>query len=462
MKKLLVKIVVPLVAIAVVGGGIFWYVKNKSKPAVSFITTAINRGDLLVTINATGTVEPEEVIDVGAQVAGKITQFGKDANGKTIDYGSMVKKGNVLALIDDALYRAEATKAEAQVKSSEAGLIRASADLQQAEAKLRQSDQDWQRASKLGPLKVISQSAYDAAKSTYEMDVANKAVCVASVRQAEATLAHSQAAMRYARQNLEYCTIVSPVDGVIIDRRVNVGQTVVSSMSAPSLFLLAKDLRQMQVWVAVNEADIGKIYPGQPVGFTVDAFPGENFVGKVGKIRLNASMTQNVVTYTVEIETDNTSARLLPYLTANVKFELSNQTDITYVSNAALRWNPTENLIRPELLKKLKATESTDAENGGNSKKSDKKTQGHKNSTATPTTGMLWVVDGNYVRPVTVTVGQTDGSVTQVSGDGLPQGQVIVTGIRSSTTTQTASNPFVPKIPRGGRSGRSGGGGPPH
>jgi HlyD family secretion protein len=160
----------------------------------------------------------------------------------------------------------------------------------------------------------------------------------AAILQAKAGLAQAEAVLRRAQRNLGYCTITSPVKGVIIDRRVNIGQTVVASLNAPSLFLIAKDLTRMQVWVAVNEADIGKIRPGQPVTFTVDAFQGETFRGEVGKIRLNASMTQNVVTYTVEIITDNASGRLLPYLTANVQFELSRASYVLMVPNAALRW----------------------------------------------------------------------------------------------------------------------------
>src|SRR5208337_2698142 len=140
------------------------------------------------------------------------------------------------------------------------------------------------------------------------------------ILQAQKAVDQAQATLKKAQDNLSYCTIISPVKGVIIDRRVNIGQTVVSSLNTPSLFLIAKDLNRLQVWVSVNEADIGRIHPGQPATFTVDAYPGEVFPGEVGKVRLNATMTQNVVTYTVEINTDNSGGKLLPYLTANVNF----------------------------------------------------------------------------------------------------------------------------------------------
>jgi HlyD family secretion protein len=215
-------------------------------------------------------------------------------------------------------------------------------------AKLNQAERDWQRAQKLGPSDALAQSTYDAYRSAYDTAVANVAVGKAAILQAKASLAQAEAVLRRAQRNLGYCTIKSPVKGVIIDRSVNIGQTVVASLNAPSLFLIAKDLKRMQVWVAVNEADIGKIRPGLPVTFTVDAFPGETFRGEVGKVRLNASMTQNVVTYTVEIVTDNSSGRLLPYLTANVQFELDRRTNVLMVPNAALRWKPSAEQVAPE------------------------------------------------------------------------------------------------------------------
>ena len=175
------------------------------------------------------------------------------------------------------------------------------------------------------------------------------AVGEAAILEAQAIRGPGRGGPDRAQRNLSYCTIKSPVKGVIIDRRVNIGQTVVASLNAPSLFLLAKDLTRMQVWVAVNEADIGKIHPGQPVTFTVAAFPGETFRGEVGKVRLNASMTQNVVTYTVEVITDNSNGRLLPYLTANVQFELDRRKDVLLVPSAALRWTPSADQVAPRV-----------------------------------------------------------------------------------------------------------------
>ena len=210
----------------------------------------------------------------------------------------------------------------------------------QLKAKLFQAERDWGRAKKLGPSDALSQADYDAAQSAYETAKANVAVGQAAIVQAKKTVDQSKAALKRAQENLNYCTIVSPVKGVIVDRRVNIGQTVVASLSAPSLFLIAKDLTRIQVWVSVNEADIGLIHAGQPATFTVDAFPGQVFTGEVGKVRLNATMTQNVVTYTVEVDTDNADGKLLPYLTANVKFVVGESKNVLLVPNAALRWSP--------------------------------------------------------------------------------------------------------------------------
>src|SRR6185295_11726919 len=187
--------------------------------------------------------------------------------------------------------------ATAQVEQAKASVTRAKADLEQIQAKLRQADADWKRAESLGPSDLLTQAEQDGYRAAYEAAKANVDVGTASIVQAQGSVSQAEAALFRATRNLGFCVIKSPVKGIIIDRRVNVGQTVVSSLNAPSLFLIAKDLKRMEVWVAVNEADIGNVHPRQPARFTVDAYPGRTFTGEVGKVRLNATMTQNVVTY---------------------------------------------------------------------------------------------------------------------------------------------------------------------
>jgi HlyD family secretion protein len=447
-KKTVIAIIV-LATAAAVGG---WYLSPRSERAIAYRTAQVTRGNLLIAISATGTVEPEEVIDVGAQVAGQILSFGRDADGKPVDYGSKVTQGTVLAKIDESLYTAEAAQAEAQVKAAQANLQRAEADLQQLNAKLLQAQRDWQRAKKLGPSQALAEASYDAYQAAYQTAVANVAIGKAAILQAKAGLDQAQAVLWRAQRNLGYCTITSPVSGVIIDRRVNIGQTVVASLNAPSLFLIAKDLTRMQVWVAVNEADIGKIQQGQPVTFTVDAFPRETFQGQVGKIRLNASMTQNVVTYTVEIVTDNRSGRLLPYLSANVQFEFNRRRDVLLVPTAALRWQPSREQVAPEFQETLAVNDARNAASEGTrSRPILSKTEPAQADAAQR--GILWIPDGEQVRPLRARLGLTDGGMTEVEGEHLAEGLEIIIGQQSRAAEGSdTTNPFAPKIPRRGNS----------
>jgi HlyD family secretion protein len=461
MKTTLHKLLWTLAILALVATGIFWYQRRSSSDTIVYRTEPVSRGDLLVSISATGTIEPEDVIDVGAQVAGQILSFGKDADGQVIDYGSNVKKGMVLARIDDSLYAAQAAQAKAQLDSAKATAQRAKADIGQAQAKLNQAEADWKRAVTIGPSKALSQTVYDGYKATYETAKAAVAVAEATIVQTEADVVQAEAALKGVRRNLDYCTIKSPVDGVIIDRRVNIGQTVVASLNAPSLFLLAADLKQMQVWVAVNEADIGQIHEGIPVTFTVDAFPNDQFKGKVRKVRLNASMTQNVVTYTVEITTDNANGRLLPYLTANVRFELQRQHDVFMVPNSALRWTPTTDQIDPafrDLLGQRQGRKG-DKKEVKSDKASKAKTPGAPPPPAASRNdrtgrGILWTLQDQKVRPVKVSTGQSDGVMTEVEGEGVSEGLAIITGVetQSAGSGGAETNPFTPKLPsrRGG------------
>ena len=303
----------------------------------------------------------------------------------------------------------------------------------QIKAKLQQAENNWKRAQELGPSRALSATDYDSYKAEYETALATVAVGEATVVQAKKSVVQAEAALKHSRTNLGYCTIKSPVKGVIIDRRVNIGQTVVASLNAPSLFLIAKDLTKMQVWAAVNEADIGNIYPNQRVTFTVDAFPGMTFEGTVGKIRLNASMTQNVVTYTVEIDTDNSDGQLLPYLTANLRFEVAERKGVLLVPNAALRWIPTPDQIAPGVDETI--LNGSAQSSGGASGQASKK-------------GVIWFKDGPYARPVEVDVFLSDGSMTEIQSDDLEEGMEIIVGeYEAGVQADETTNPFTPKFP---------------
>jgi len=444
-------VVIGLAMISGLGVWSFWF---NGKKAPTFRTVPVKRGDLIATISATGTVEPEEVVDVGAQVAGLILTFGKDKHGKVIDYGSVVDAGTVLAQIDDSLYAAAVDTAKAQFQQAEANKISAYANVLQMKAKLLQAQQDWDRAQKLGPSDALAQSAYDQYKANYEVAKANLAAAEAAVEQAKAALAQTKASLTSAQINFSYCTIKSPVKGVIIDRRVNIGQTVVSSLSAPSLFLIAKDLKRIQVWVSVNEADIGNIFKDQPVTFTVDALPNQVFQGRVGKIRLNATMTQNVVTYTIEVNSNNDEGKLLPYLTANAQFMIGRRQGVLLVPNAALRWSPRPSQITPESRQTPHAHASSQGRNGSSG----------SDTVATPQArGTIWVEQEKFVRPIRVKIGLTDGTLTEVEGNDLTEGLRIIIGEASRETvdgTSAERSPFTPQVGRGQRQGQTGSGGP--
>ena len=418
-------IVFGLIVIGSVAGAAFYYTRHVAADSgPEYRTATVQRGDLLSTISATGTVEPEEVVDVGAQVAGLIVEFGKDPrdSSKLIDFGSVVEKDTVLARIDPTSYQAALEQAEAALERSEA-------DLLQLDARCDQTEQEWKRAETLHPKKAIAETDYETARANWRIAVANLAVGRASIRQ-------NKASLRMAQVNLGYTTIKSPVRGVILARRVNIGQTVVASLNAPSLFLIAKDLRRMQVWASVNEADIGQIHLDMPVRFTVDAYPDEIFRGKVTQIRMNATMTQNVVTYTVIVTTDNSGGRLLPYLTANVQFEIDQRSNVLLVPNAALRWKPQASQIVPSA---AGVAQATSAEKGQ---------------------GCLWVAAAvGMVQPVVVKVGTCDGTMTEVSGDNVQEKMDVVIGEQteggegdvSSTGSaggEKTKNPFLPELPK--------------
>jgi HlyD family secretion protein len=434
---------------AAAGGAAYYATHGAADSATRFRTVAIKRGDLLSTISATGTVEPEEVVDVGAQVMGLIVEFGDDPHhpAKFIDYGSVVEKGTLLAKIDPTPYKAALEQAEATLQKSEA-------DQKQLEAKSRQAEQEWKRAKSLIPQKAIADTDYDTALANHEVAKANVAAGVATIRQ-------NKASVDTAQINLGYCTIKSPVRGTILDRRVNIGQTVVASLNAPSLFLIAKDLKKMQVWASVNEADIGHIRLGMPVRFTVDAYAGETFRGTVTQIRMNATMTQNVVTYTVVVTTDNSSGKLLPYLTANVQFEIGRRSDVLVAPNAALRWKPQASQIDPEVGNAVSlASFEKDGETGNSpSAKLPHDTDSAKSANS-PDHGWVWVLaNGGFVRPLKVLVGASDGMMTEVSGIGVKEGVRVVAGEEGKEDAENeepaggekTSNPFLPKPPKGSR-----------
>jgi HlyD family secretion protein len=289
-------------------------------------------------------------------------------------------------------------------------------------------------------------------KANYGSAAANVGVSQAEVKVADAGVKQAKAALAKAQRNLDFCTIRSPVKGVIIDRRVNVGQTVVGSLTPASMFLIATDLTKMQIWVAVNEADIGHIFPGQNVTFTCDALQNITFFGKVKKIRYNATMTQNVVTYTVEVSCDNPDLKLLPYMTANVEFELQKDANVLIVPNSALRWYPSDKMeVVADARSEWKPIDNDEREKpqmGEMPAAPRKDKSGKPVKTKKPDRfGTIWLAEGQFVRPVKVKIGTSDGIDTEISANDLKEGPEVVVGeIIQTAADGQERNPFLPQI----------------
>jgi HlyD family secretion protein len=340
------------------------------------------------------------------------------------------------------------------VKSAEAAVDAAKADLLQKTATLTQATNDWNRAQRLIKTDGVSRAefdqfhaAYGVAQANVKSSTANIEVTQANLKKAQADVKTAEANLKTARTNLAYTEITAPVKGVVIDRRVNVGQTVVASLSAPSLFLIAKDLSKTEVWATVNEVDVGKIKidpdpKRRNVKFTVDAYPGRVYHGRVvpqGKLpfRLNASMIQNVVTYTVVVSVDdeeNKDGALRPYMTANLTFLVAEKDNALLVPNAALRWQPARNQVAPEV------------------REAYARIRGKKRSATDPEgldRGIVWVKgDDGYVRFVEVRTGLSDSVNTEVvgvlNGGKLPERTHVIVGeTRGGGATSKEANPFV-------------------
>jgi HlyD family secretion protein len=368
------------------------------KKTVTYKVEKVRRGDVHATVSATGTIEPEEVVDVGAQVAGIILSMGRDPKNpsREVDWCTEVEEGTLLAQIDDTLYKA-------RVEQADANLAQSIAKVDTTRARLRQYERDWARARLMIPNQAITNT-----KATLEVD--------------KATVETNRAALAEAKANLGYTTIRSPVKGVIIDRRVNIGQTVVASLNAPSLFLIAKDLTRMEIWASVNEADVGQIREGQEVKFNVAAYPRDEFRGKVRQVRLNAIMVSTVVTYTVVVSFDNSAGKLKPYMTANLQFEVAEHKNVLYLPNPALRWRPQPALVTKEERAKWAPILRRRAQGEGD-KNAMKVIRDHQEFNT------VWVKDGQgFVKAREIEVGLTDGINTEVLG-GLEEGDEVVSGV---------------------------------
>jgi HlyD family secretion protein len=370
--------VVALLAVAWLG---MRFVSSPAEPPVRYQTLAVDRGNVRAKVNASGALSALVTVSVGSQVSGRIETLRKD-------FGSRVTKGEVIATIEPAVFRAAAAEANATLAAAVAAVERAGARRFNAE-------QQFERARDLHAEGLVTGAQYEEAEANLRVARADLAVAEANVKQA-------RAGRDQAEQNLRFTTIVSPIDGVVISRNVDVGQTVAAALQAPTFFTIAQDLTRMQVDTNVAEADIGKIRAGMPVEFTVDAHPDRTFTGRVRQVRDNAQTLQNVVTYDAVVDVDNGERLLKPGMTANVTFAHAERSNVLCVPNAALRFKPDASVL----------SAMTDAGVAAKARRDER---------------TLWVLRTGRAVPLAVRIGITDGTSTEiVEGDVHAGDRVIV------------------------------------
>ena len=329
-------IVLVLLAVVAAGAG-YWYF-NRARVEVAVNSVPVTRGDIIDSVGATGTVQAVTTVQVGSQVSGNIEWLGADFN-------SIVKKGQVVARLDPSLFDAQLQQVQANLIQARANLTRANSELDRTKVQLTDAQQKFARAKELSSQRLIAQSDLDAAKIAVDTMAAGVASQQASVVQSQAAVTQAQASVNQSQVNRDHTVILAPIDGIVTQRSVDVGQTVAASMSAPTLFVIAADLTEMQVNANIDEADVGRIRPGQHVTFRVDAYPTDNFEGTVTQIRLQPVVVQNVTTYGTVITVPNKQLKLKPGMTANVKIEIAKRTNTLRIPNAALRFRPTTEMF---------------------------------------------------------------------------------------------------------------------
>jgi HlyD family secretion protein len=452
--------IIAAVIVVVAAVAVWMIVGKKKSEAVQYKTAKVEKGDIQVTVRASGTLQAVTTVQVGTQVSGIIKKI-------YVDFNSVVKEGQVIAVLDTILLAQAVEDARASLRKS---------DIQ-----VNQAKRDFDRTKILFEQKVMAQADYDLALTTYETAVANAI--------------SSQSALNRAKINLRYATIIAPIAGVVVSRAVDVGQTVAASFSTPTMFTIANDLTKMQVQANIDEGDIGKIKVDQTVKFTVDAYPDLTFDGTVRQVRLQPVVTQNVVNYTVIIDVPNPDLKLLPGMTANIIVLVQEEKDILKVPSTALRFSPPQEYLDaleknlPDSVKKMRArwaggsgghtgagngtgSGSGDGSGGGSGRGAAARqgmTAGGMGGMMTGSPGggegrrrggfgVLWVKVGDSLERRRVRAGVTDGLNTEVRGK-IKEGEEVVTGTVTPQTTQATpqqQNPFAPQMTRGGSSTRGG------
>lgn len=378
---------------------------------VQYLASSVLRGDINDAVDATGVVNAVVNVQVGSQVSGTIAKLNADFNSK-------VHKGDVIAVIDPQLFQGALLQSKADLANARANVVAAEAKLTEAEASRTQTKADFARAKALAETSIGSQQALDQAKANYETAKAAVQAATAAVTQANAQVNQKEAAVAVAQTNLNYTIIRSPIDGTVVARNVDVGQTVAASLQAPTIFTIAQDLAKMLVYAKVDESDVGRIRTGQPVSFKVDAFPKDVFHGVVTQIRMNPTTVQNVVTYDAIIEFENRDLKLFPGMTAYVTIPVATVTNVVKLPNAALHFKPVDAaMVEP-----------------------------HRPEPKHPESATVWKLGHNgAIEAVDVTLGITDHAYTEVRAGALQPGDQVVT---TAVTSKPSGPPGAPGVRR--------------
>lgn len=390
-----------IAVIAAVGVTAAAYYRSSTHQPDGFVTAPVTRGSVVETVAATGSLQAVTTVQVGSQVSGTIKALHADFN-------SQVRKGEVIAELDPSLFQTQVEQARASLLRLQADADRARVDVEDTQVKLK-------RAQDLSAQQLISRADLDTAEAAARQ-------AQAAVKSAEAQITQAQAALNQNQVNLDHTIIRAPIDGIVISRSVDVGQTVASSLQAPTLFVIANDLTRMQVNASIDESDIGRIKSGQPVSFTVDAYPRETFTGAVSQVRLEPKVESNVVSYTTIIDVPNPNLKLKPGMTATVNVEIARADDILKVPTSALRFTPES------------ASDSA---------------MRHERRAASGE-GRVWILDDDQPQQVPVQVGITDGATTAILDGALTEGTRVVTGSPVTATAAQSSSPFIPQRRGGG------------
>ena len=390
-----------LMLAATVGFGAYY--TTRAEPAPALTTAAVTRGDIVNVVSATGTLQAVTTVQVGSQVSGTVESLHAD-------YNSMVRRGQLLARLDDSTFATALDMAQASLQSAEAEVERLRVARDAAESALT-------RARELTAKQLLPAADLQTAET-------GSKTAAAQLIGAEARVAQARSGVRTAQVNLSKTVITSPIDGVVIARNVDVGQTVAASLSAPTLFVIAADLSEMQLNASIDESDLGQVAAGQQVIFSVDAYPTEKFAGTVSQVRLNATTVNNVVTYAAIVDAPNAALKLKPGMTATLTIEIARRDNVLRVPAAALRFKPSA-----DLLERLEAASTP----------------------ALPKGPIVWIPRGKGIVPLAVKTGAADATYTELVGGGLIEGATVVTRASTSDTATparpaagNAGNPLLP------------------